>query len=242
MAFKRTEAKAEYARGAELIQELVGIGLKFAASSVSSIDPKQSPNIEDALIGAAIEGVEREDYRVLSLLTDWFEVHGEWVNVDRLVRAVRLLNSNRVKAYFAAIGKWLSKDPRYKRLAAVYGGKRVPLGMGASYGFLVDRNGEDDRFQKTKLIVAAGNLRRRKEDIMTPQELAKTHQDYYWRVCLGPSYRADMISLYNRRPQASPSEIARDTYGSFQTAWFVKRDISIIASLVNPSLNLDRQT
>lgn len=227
MAFKRIEAKDEYATGDALTRELAGIGFRFASAKADA-----NPNIEDALIAGAIEGVEREDYRVLSMLTDWFEVHGEWVNVDRLLRALKGVESKRVRAYFAAIGKWRAKDSRYKRVAGVYKGSRVLLGKTAGYSFLVNRNGEDQRFQNTCLVVAKGNLRHRPEDILSPQELAQIHQDYFWRVYFGPSYRADMISLVRREPDATASEVARKTYGSFQTAWSVKRDISILAPLL----------
>lgn len=227
MAFKRIEAKTDYPSGDALASDLAGIGFRFA-----SVKPNQNPNIEDALIAGAIEGLEREDFRILSMLTDWFEIHGEWVNVDRLVRAVKKLKSDRVMAYFAALGEWKKADPRYKKLSALHRGGRVSLGCADSYSFLVSRNGEDERFQATCLLVAKGHLRRRPEDVLSPKKLALRHHDYYWRVCLGPSYRADMISLARREPDATPAEIARKTYGSFQTAWFVKRDLSILPSAV----------
>jgi hypothetical protein len=227
MAFKRIESRVEYPTGDVLTNELAGIGFRFASAA-----PAESPNIEDALIAAAIEGLEKEDYRILSMLTDWFEIHGEWVNVDRLLRALKGVESKRVRAYFAAIGKWLVKDPRYRKVAAIYKGSRLSLGKTTGYSFLVKRNGEDERFSKTCLIVAKGNLRHRLEDILTPSELVRRHRDYFWRVYFGPSYRADMISAVRRDPGASAAEIARRTYGSFQTAWSVKRDISILGSLL----------
>ena len=91
------------------------------------------------------------------------------------------------------IGAWLSKDPRYKKLISLYRGKRLELGRGGSYSFLVKRNGEDERFHESSLLIANGHLRRRLEDILSPEELARRHQDYFWRVYIGPSYRAGMI-------------------------------------------------
>ncbi len=59
---------------------MVGIGMQFAAS------PAPMPNIEDTLVATSIEGTDRSDLRVLSVLTTWIDVHSLRVNVDRLER------------------------------------------------------------------------------------------------------------------------------------------------------------
>jgi hypothetical protein len=65
--------------------------------------------------------------------------------------------------------------------------------------FLIERNGEDVRFKNSKFKAANGSLRARPEDISSPAELAKTHKDYYFRVLMGPCFRADMISIFHKK-------------------------------------------
>jgi hypothetical protein len=47
-------------------------------------------------------------------------------------------------------------------------------------------------------------------------------------VIIGPSYRADMWAALETDPELSPTELARQTYGSFATAWQVKRDFVLV--------------
>lgn len=221
MSYKRVVACESYFSGQSLDGRLAGIGFKISASK------ELNPNIEDTLIAAAIEGMNG-DFRILSLLTDWFEVHYQRVNVDRLVRALKELKNQRVRAYFSAIGTWLEKDRRFKKMEPLYKGPKIPLGLAGDYTFLIKRNGEDERFSGGKLRVANGNLRRRLQDIETPEVLAKIHTDYFYRVLIGPTYRADMIALLKRSKELRASDLARLTYGSFATAWEVMRDMAIL--------------
>ena len=85
MAYKRVLMPTEFKTGEKLTCDLVGIGMRFAASPSPT-----EPNIEDTLVAASLEGILNEDYRVLSLLVDWFDIHVERVNADRLVKRVRL--------------------------------------------------------------------------------------------------------------------------------------------------------
>lgn len=210
-----------YFTGKSLTGRMVGIGFKLTAPA------ELNPNIEDTLIAAAIEGMGG-DFRVLSLLTDWFEVHYQRVNVDRLSRALKELNNKRVNAYFSGIGMWLKKDRRFRKIEDLYIGERISLGLNGDYKFLAKRNGEDERFVDGPLLVANGNLRRRIHDIASPEELAKKHGDYFYRVLVGATYRADMIALLKRSKNLRASDLARLTYGSFATAWDVMKDMSII--------------
>lgn len=221
MSFKRITALAEYPKNEELTKKLIGIGFKIGG------EKEENPNIEDTIIAAAIEGCGG-DYRVLSILTDWLEIHKEVINVDRLVMASKEIRNQKVRAYFSAIGFRFKKDSRFKKLIQVYKEKPVFLGIDSSYPFLVQRNGEDQRFLNSKLIVAKGTIRERKEDVSTPIELAKAHEDYYYRILIGPSFRADMVSLFLRDKNISPSELARKCYGSFASAWQVVTDMKMI--------------
>ena len=87
---------------------------------------------------------------------------------------------------------------------------------------------EDPRFQDCPLRVPARVLRDRQQDVLSPQELAKRHAAYRQRIIMGPTYRADMWALLEGEPALSPAELARRTYGSFATAWQVKRDFELV--------------
>jgi hypothetical protein len=202
---------------------MVGIGMLFAERA----DPE--PNIENTLVSASLAGMEHDDLRTLAMLTTWMEVHQARVNVDRLVRAVGCVESKRVRAYWAAVGCWLAADRRYARLTKVYRGAKVEL-LRVGTTFQLERSGEDQRFAGGPLTVPAKVLRDRKHDVLSPAELAKQHRTYRWRVAMGPSYRADMWAAFEAAPDLSPSELARKTYGSFGTAWQVKRDWELLAA------------
>lgn len=189
--------------------------------------PAEEPNIEDTLIAASIEGMERDDLRVLSVLVTWLGVHRARINADRLMRAASTLEQPRSLAFWAAVASWQGTDRRFTRMAHLCAGKRVDL-LGVGTGFQVKRKGEDDRFRGTCLRVPEGALRDRAGDVEQPSELARRHVTYRWRVIMGPSYRADMWASLSCDPTLSASELARRTYGSFATAWQVKRDFAMV--------------
>ena len=63
----------------------------------------------------------------------------------------------------------------------------------------------------------------------SPEELARRHRVYHYRVLVGPTYRADMWAALERNPSLSSSDLARSAYGSFATAWRVKHDFALLA-------------
>ncbi len=217
MAFKRLTAPPVVLEGEALTAALVGIGMAFAAEAMPN------PNMEDTLLAASIEGLEHEDLRVLAVLMTWLEVHSAWINADRLTLLARQRPGGRVRAFWSAVALWLHKDRRWARLARVYEGPRLDL-LAAGAEFHLRRSGEDPRFEGGPLRVPAGILRDRKGDVLTPTELGRWHGTYRHRILLGPSYRADMWAELDRDPDLSAAELARRTYGSFATAWHVKRD------------------
>jgi len=200
---------------------MVSIGMNFAAV------PMGDTNIEDTLIAASIAGMEEDDLRVLSVLVTWLTVHHAWLNADRLYRAVREQTAPRVRAFWAAVGRWLQKDRRLVRLAQLHDGDRVDL-LRTGTAFHIGRHGEDARFIGSPLLVPAGILRDRREDVMAPRDLAARHRGYRQRVQMGPTYRADMWAAMEGDPLLSPAELARRAYGSFATAWQVKRDFACL--------------
>lgn len=214
MSFKRKISTDLYFQGEELSSSLKGIGFMIGSESLPN------PNIEDTLISACIEGVGG-DYRVLSLLTDWITIHSSCINGDRLFRALIELDNAVVRNYFSSILKQYLKVIPQNKLKKIYSGKQFILGD----KFLIDKKGIDQRFINTSFLVPAGLLRIRKDDILSPSELAKVHSDYYFRLIVGPTYRADMISRLIENPNISPSDLARKTYGSFATAWEIINDL-----------------
>jgi hypothetical protein len=221
MGFRRQLAPALPLEGERLTAALVGIGMAFAAEEIAN------PNIEDTLLAASIEGMERRDFRVLSVLMSWLEIHSAWVNADRLTVLVDQHASGRVRAFWSAVARWLGKDRRLARMAKAYEGPRLDL-LATGMEFHLRRAGEDTRFEGGPLRVPAGILRERKGDVLTPRELAHRHAAFRRRIELGPSYRADMWAALDQDPDLTASALARLTYGSFATAWHVKRDWDLL--------------
>lgn len=227
MAYRRCLNPARLASGDALTPALVGIGMLF--SSPVNLEPNPSPNIEDSLLAASLEGMEADDLRVLAVLLSWLEIHSAWVNVDRLTLLVEARSGERVRAFWSAVARWLGKDRRWARLAKLRPSPRLDL-LAVGTEFHLRRAGEDPRFDGGPLRVPKGILRERPQDVLSPGELAKRHAAYRHRILQGPSYRADMWAELDREPSLSCAELARRTYGSFATAWHVKRDWKVLAN------------
>lgn len=221
MAYSRPVESASLQEGTRLTSDMVGIGMLFAAPA------SREPNVEDTLIAASVEGMERDDRRVLAVLTTWIGIHHPRINADRLARALAVHPSDRVRAYWAAVASWLENDRRLARLRSLHEGPRVGL-LRSGSAFQVRRRGEDPRFRGTPLRVPAGLLRDRAADVLSPEELARRHTTYRLRILIGPSYRADMWAVLERAPETSTADLARRTYGSFATAWKVKQDWALL--------------
>ena len=86
MAFSRAFVPSSYVHADELTSRMVGIGMNFAAP------PAPGPNIEDTILFASMEGMEKYDLRVLAVLLTWFGIHAAWVNADRLTGLVAAQN------------------------------------------------------------------------------------------------------------------------------------------------------
>lgn len=219
--FRRDATAREQLQGGTLTRAMVGIGMLFAAEALPDT------NLEDTVLAAAEEGMERDDLRVLSVLVDWLDTFAPWLNADRLTRLVQAAESERVQAFFAAFAQRHQSDRRFARLLALAPPERVDV-LRVGTEFQVRRRGEDERFADTSLRMPAGVLRQREKDVMEPKELAKRHRAFRWRVVMGPSYRADMWAALEAEPGLSAAALARRTYGSFATAWQVKRDAALV--------------
>lgn len=226
MSFKRLTIPDVFPAGDALTSQLVSIGFRFAA------DPaKDEPNIEDCLIAASVEGL-RGDLRTLGLLVDWVEVHMKQVNADRLSTILKRISEPRLSAFWGSIAKWKKSDSRFDKVYRLYRGPRIPLLDEEAMAFHLKRDGEDPRFHNTKLIIPNKVLRHRLDDIADIVTVAKSHLSYKHRLIIGPTYRADMWAALEREPQLSPSALARKCYGSFSTAWNVKKDWDIVRQAV----------
>ncbi|MBI2569739.1 MAG: hypothetical protein HYV63_22270 [Candidatus Schekmanbacteria bacterium] len=197
--------------GDELTTAMVGIGMGFAA------DPEAEPNIEDTLIAASIEGMERDDMRVLAILVTWLEAHHAYINAHCLLRAIRTLNAPRVRAFWAAVGQWLHKDRRFARFTGLCESERIDL-LRTGTDFHVRRCGEDSRFSGSCLRVPAGVLRDRKRDVLSSGALAGIHRAYRFRILMGPTSRADMWAALEQDPTRTPADIARRAHGCHRVA------------------------
>jgi hypothetical protein len=140
MAFRRTSALMEQPSADVLTYDLVGIGMNFAAK------PARDPNIEDTLLYASSDAIEKPDLRTLAVLVTWFSVHSCWVNADRLTHLVSEQSSERVRSLWSALARWQEKDRRFVRLSKLYiGPQQVLLPLGTE--FQIKRHGVDPRFK-----------------------------------------------------------------------------------------------
>jgi hypothetical protein len=76
--------------------------------------------------------------------------------------------------------------------------------------------------------------------VLQPADLARLHHAYRCRVMVGPSYRADMWSALEEEPTLSAAALARRTYGSFATAWHVRRDFALLSRTLSPGTKVPR--
>ena len=139
MAHSRALAPALAPSTDALTADMVGIGMLVGGEG------SRDPNIEDTLLFASVEGMERDDLRVLAVLVTWFGVHSSRVNADRLTRLVALQESKRIRAFWSALAHWRATDRRFARLARSYRGSRIDL-LTTGTDFQVRRHGEDPRF------------------------------------------------------------------------------------------------
>lgn len=227
MAFSRIVAPPAPVDSEALTAQMVGIGMNFAAS------PAPEPNIEDTILLASVEGVEKHDLRVLAVLVTWFGIHASWVNADRLTNLVITEKSARVRALWSALALWQKRDRRFARLEVLYAGPRHDV-VAAGTDYQIRRHGEDRRFEASPIRVAANVLRDRVVDVLQPSVLAGRHLAYRYRIMMGPNYRADMWAALEHDPELTAAALARKTYGSFASAWRVHRDFALIRGASSP--------
>jgi hypothetical protein len=94
--------------------------------------------------------------------------------------------------------------------------------------FQIQRRGEHQRIAATKLRVPKGVLRDRVEDVLDPTRLAALHRGYRSRVQMGPTWRADVWTAFERDPDISVAECARHVRCWFAVAWEVAQDFALL--------------
>jgi hypothetical protein len=68
---------------------------------------------------------------------------------------------------------------------------------------------------------------------LSPSLLARRHHVYHFRIMMGPNYRADMWAALESDATLSAAALAREAYGSFATAWHVRRDFLLLRGASN---------
>jgi len=211
----------------QLTSAMAGIGMHFNAK------PNYDVNIEDTVYYASIAGMEKNDLRTLSVLTMWLDTYYRWLNADRLTKIVSMSGSQRVCAFWVGFAQWKFRDNRFKRLAKIYRGQRLDL-LASGTEFHLSRYGEDDRFENAPIRVPANVLRRRPMDVVPATEMMKNNRFIRYRILVGPTYRADMWAILDLHPQVSAYRLAKMAYGSYATAWQVKKDWEILNAGQSP--------
>lgn len=222
MSYTRKILPSKFAEKDKLSQDMAGIG--FLITAIES----KNPNIEDTLIATSLEGL-KGDYRSLSLLINWLEIHQDVINADRLIKMIYFLRKNeRFLCFWSACAKNILVHSRFKKLKKIYKGTRIDL-LNVGTEFQLSRFGEDPRFQKSCIRIPANVLRNRPRDILPPARLAKLHTAYRYRVIIGPSYRADQWALLEQSKARTATELAQLSYSSFGCAWQAKQDFELIS-------------
>ncbi len=205
----------------ELTADMAGIGMRFHAR------PDHEANVENTLFFASLDGMEGGDLRTLSVLVRWLGDHSRRILADRLIRLVSTSTSPRVQAFWSGFATWKKTDIRFARLRKLYQGPRIDL-LESGMEFFVEKHGEHPAFQEGPLRVPANVLRDRAMDVAPIEEIQQHHRALHYRVLMGPGFRADMWAVLEKHPELTAYELARRTYGSFATAWQVKKDWKII--------------
>ena len=220
--------------GKNLDSDLQAIGFNVACEK-----PSVYPDIESVIVSASMEMVNKKDNRIGGLLVDWLTIHYPRINVDKLTKFVFSLNGPDYKFvrifWCATAQRFLSKDQRFKRLSEMYKGRRVNFAdrflksrARKTTKMLIEIKGEDKRFIGTCIRVPKGYFSERPLQIFSADMVAKNHLFYYYRVMMGPSYRADSWALLQQYPNISAYALQKRACCSYRTAYMVKKDYELL--------------
>ena len=201
---------------------LAGIGCNLNAFPIVNAD------IEYTLYKASQEALEHLDFRTLSLIVHWIDVHESIVNVPRLKRLLQK-STIETQRLWRAIAEWRQEHHKWQSLlrskAPVDRWELLPVGT----DFQISRKGEDPRFMDTDLRIPNGLLPIREGDVLSPKHLIQHHPTYANRVRFGVCLRADLWTQLEIEPSLSAAHLAKRVGCAFASAWEVKRDFELFA-------------
>jgi len=108
MPFTRATAAEDVRTLGSLDQRLAAIGFALAVDKAEG----QYAQLEETLLDASTLGMDAGDLRILSMLCIWIQIHGTYVNVDRLTRRAQQATSAQVRVFWSAVAQWQRKDRR----------------------------------------------------------------------------------------------------------------------------------
>ena len=200
---------------------LAGIGCNLNAFPVVNAD------IEYTLYKASQEALEHLDFRTLSLIVHWIDVHESIVNVPRLKRLLRT-STTETQRLWRAISEWRQEHHKWQSLLRLNGPldrwELLPVGT----DFQISRKGEDPRFMGTDLRIPNGLLPIREGDVLSPKHLIQQHPTYANRVRFGVCLRADLWTQLELEPSLSAAQLAKQVGCAFASAWEVKHDFELL--------------
>ena len=224
MAFSRIFKSEDFYKEEELTQSLSGLGFLLSSKTI------KNANIEHGLMSLLDEVFLNKstiDLRLLALMVNWLEIHITQVNANRFVKLLVDHNNKDILNFISSVFEFIG-DIRFNKFVQRYRHKkRTSLIKNSS--FLIKKNGEDERFSKTNLIVHSKALPNRPELILSPKELSSKHIYYKYRVLLGPTYRSDVIANLSINPNLKVSDLARLHFTNYQTSYKAKKDFEVFS-------------
>jgi len=200
---------------------LSSIGCNLNASPVVNAD------IEYTLYKASQEALEHLDFRTLSLIVHWIDIHGSIVNMPRLKRLLQKSNTE-TQRLWRAIAEWRQEQHKWQSLLRL----KAPVDrwelLSVGTDFQISRKGEDPRFMDTNLRIPNGLLPIREGDVLSPKHLIQHHPTYANRVRFGVCLRADLWTHLEIEPNLSAAQLAKRVGCAFASAWEVKRDFELL--------------
>jgi len=205
--------------------DLIRIGFKLQFSK----EPEVSTyfvDIEKTLVRAILEIVEKDDGRLLSLVTSWLVVHHRQVNIGKLAKYVNGITNNQPAAIvMKALVNYIAqkKYPAWRK--SVH--KIQAEGSFAFFNREVSsfdtsaRSTTVEEFRVCGFYTTITSLRIRESDIETPEELAKLNHQYANRLLVGSNWRSDIVTL-KQQGYESPYAIAKElglSYSSVHEAY-----------------------
>jgi len=202
-----------------LNDKLSAIGFRLSLRNANKLSRKElaSVDIESTLIEAARQ--VPNDSKLFSLLCSWVLVHGDYVIVEKLFKKTKKLDAkDPARSWIMALTVF-AKSQGYHNWGRWVKKLREPL-----YAFdqsltlsAIARKGAIKSFEKFGVLVPEGSLRVRKDDALTPTELAQDNQQYRNRLLFGASWRADIVTAIEQGA-ANPFAISKSLGCSYEPA------------------------